>query len=334
MTDESRVSIPAERGFLAKVFVQPEEPRPRAGWRLLLHTIGLMVVFLGLMFAITLVVISARLVVTVGPRDPAQIAQDAEALARTPLVMGGGALLTTLVITIVTWVARKFLDRRTFVSLGLKLNLQAIPDLFFGIALGGLLMALIYAFEWAMGWLTFEGWGWEASPGWVGQFLLALLLYLNVGYYEELLSRGYHLQNLTAGLNLPLGLFLSSAFFSLLHLSNPGASVFSVIGILAAGYFLAFGWVRTGQLWISIGLHIGWNFFQGTIFGFPVSGGQGFHLIQQTVSGPEFVTGGAFGPEAGLTGLIAIGLGFGLIAWYTRGRQPDSELLTSPHKVQ
>jgi hypothetical protein len=148
-----------------------------------------------------------------------------------------------------------------------------------------------------------------------------LIVYVAVGYYEELLSRGYHLQNLADGLNLPLGLMLSSAVFSVAHLTNPGAKLLSVIGIFAAGFFLAYGWLRTRQLWIPIGLHIGWNFFQGTVFGFPVSGLGGFHLIRQTVAGPEVVTGGAFGPEAGLAGLAAMGIGAGLIWLYTRQRK-------------
>jgi hypothetical protein len=101
------------------------------------------------------------------------------------------------------------------------------------------------------------------------------------------------------GAGLRWALFISSAIFALLHLANPGSGAASTIGLLAAGYFLAFAWLRTGRLWLSIGLHIGWNFFEGTVFGFQVSGLEPFALMRHTPSGPAWAVGGAFGPEAG-----------------------------------
>jgi membrane protease YdiL (CAAX protease family) len=123
------------------------------------------------------------------------------------------AVIEVVVITVVTWPARRFLDRRTFTSLGFHLNRHTLSDLVFGIILGAILMALIFAFESAMGWLDFEAWAWEVEPASqvVVGLVSALILYLAVGYSEELLSRGYHLQNLRDGLNLPLGLLISSA---------------------------------------------------------------------------------------------------------------------------
>ena len=69
-----------------------------------------------------------------------------------------------------------------------------------------------------------------------------------------------------------------------------------------------------------MGLHLGWNFFEGTIFGFPVSGLETFRLLHHTITGPSLITGGEFGPEAGLIVLPAMVLGAGLIYLYTRGR--------------
>jgi membrane protease YdiL (CAAX protease family) len=89
------------------------------------------------------------------------------------------------------------------------------------------------------------------------------------------------------------------------------------VGIFLAGLFLAFGYIRTQQLWLSIGLHIGWNFSEGVIFGFPVSGLDGFHLPSITTIGPDLWTGGSFGPEAGLIILPALILGTFLIYFYS-----------------
>jgi uncharacterized protein len=305
----------AQRSILARIFLSSEESRLRAGWRLLLHTL----MTVGLIGILGLVVGTAAFVLA-GP-DPE--AGRLEALLFSPAFNG---LLSIAAFTLSTWVARRFLDRRSFASLGLRFDGRTVSDLAFGFALPGLLMGLIYIVEVSLGWISFEGWAWEtAGPFEAAVGILGGLgLYIMVGYYEELMSRGYHLQNLLDGLNLPWAIFLSSSLFAVLHLGNPNASITSTVGILAAGYFLAYAWVRTRQLWLPIGLHIGWNFFQGTIFGFPVSGTTGFHLVRQSVSGPDLITGGLFGPEAGLIVLPALGLGAILISAYTRQRRPEA----------
>jgi membrane protease YdiL (CAAX protease family) len=147
-----------------------------------------------------------------------------------------------------------------------------------------------------------------------------LLVYVAVAIQEETLFRGYYLQNLRDGLGMGWALLISSAIFGVAHLSNPEASPAAVLGILGAGLFLALGWLRTRQLWLPIGLHLGWNFFQGPVFGFPVSGTGSFRLIQQTVQGPIVLTGGPFGPEAGLVVFLGLFVGVILVLTYTRGR--------------
>jgi membrane protease YdiL (CAAX protease family) len=235
-------------------------------------------------------------------------------------------------ILLATWIARRVLDRRSFRSLGFRFNRHTWADLAFGFALPGLLFGLIFAFEWAMGWISFQGWAWDTiSPGQSLHALLTMLgLFIIVGIQEELLSRGYHLQNMAEAMSLQWAIFISSAIFSVLHAQNPFFNIASLLGLLAAGYMLAFAWGRTRNLWLPIGLHIGWNFFEGTIFGFPVSGLQGFSLINQTVEGPEWATGGAFGPEAGLLVFPVIILA-GFIIWlYTLNRVIRPASLVDP----
>ena len=96
------------------------------------------------------------------------------------------------------------------------------------------------------------------------------------------------------------------------------------MNLFLAGLFLGLPFLPTDQLAMPIGIHITWNFFQGNVFGFPVSGTSNnettFIAVQQ--SGPDLWTGGAFGPEAGLLGLAAIVVGSLLIVWWvqcTRG---------------
>ena len=291
-----------KKPFLLRIFLSPDEPRLRAGWRLMLHSIG---------FGISLSVLTLLAVM---------LTYNSGTSLSSGLPLD--ATIELLAVLITTYAARRLLDRRTFRSLGFQFDRHTLPDLLLGFFLPALLIGLIFLVEYALGWLTIEGTAWNSPTpgGWLNLLLQGLVLFMMVGVSEEVLSRGYHLQNLTDGLNLFWGLLLSSSVFAFLHLLNPDSSLFSSFGILAAGYFLAYGWVRTRQLWLSIGLHIGWNLFEGTVFGFPVSGYQVDALIRHTVAGPGWFTGGGFGPEAGLIVLPAMLLGALIIRRYTRGR--------------
>ncbi len=90
---------------------------------------------------------------------------------------------------------------------------------------------------------------------------------------------------------------------------------------------LGLGYMLTGELAIPIGIHITWNFFQGYVFGFPVSGGaSGNSLIAIQQGGPDLWTGGVFGPEAGLVGILATTLGCGLILLWVKWRYGKVQL--------
>ncbi len=234
-----------------------------------------------------------------------------------------GEVAATLAVTLSIALARRLLDRRSFASLGLSFDRRALLDLAVGILLPGLLLGLVYAAEWAPGWLQFDDFASGAGNSGLllGQTAAAFFLFVLVGWQEELLSRGYWLQNLAEGLNLTWGVLISSSLFALAHFQNPNVSWVAVLGLVCDGLFLAYGYLRTRRLWLPVGLHIGWNFFEAVVYGFPVSGmGDIFHLIHQTVKGPELVTGGAFGPEAGLVQLPALALGVLCIFWYTSRR--------------
>jgi CAAX protease family protein len=225
-----------------------------------------------------------------------------------------------IAINLSVFLARRFLDRRSITSLGLQTESQAIWDLLVGFLIAGVMMLAIYLIEDAAGWLTFRGLAWSSIEI-TNTILLTsvmLVIFLIVGWQEELLSRGYQLQNIAEGLTMFWGIVLSSLFFAMGHLLNPNMNFMAVSGLFLAGIFLSYAYLRTQQLWLPIGLHIGWNFFESTIFGFPVSGLELFRLIEHSVNGPVLYTGGAFGPEAGLVLLPALALGTILVYYYTR----------------
>ena len=294
----TEIQSTSKRSFFSKIFISSDEPRLRAGWRLLLQTLLLIL-----------------------------IAIPVSLLAGLIPVIGNGLFTSQIVELIIftssIYIARRLLDKRTFVSLGFQVNKQAFADIFIGIAITFVMMGLIYITEVAAGWLAFESFAWQTEPvtNVITGVLSFFVVFIFVGYNEELLSRGYHLQTLASGTNMFWGVLISSSIFGIAHLGNPNATWVSAAGIFFAGIFLAYGYIRTGRLWLSIGLHIGWNFFEGVVFGFPVSGLDIYRLLQHRVNGPEIWTGGAFGPEAGLIVLPALMIGSVFIYLYTRHRQ-------------
>lgn len=289
--------------IIKTIFVN-SEPRLRAGWRLLLQT--LLMILIGFIIGVPLFLVSLILPISLNSMLVGQVTQ-------------------IIIVTASVFIARLLLDRRSIASLGLKLNLRALADIIAGILITLPMMGLIYLILWGAGWLNFESFAWESDSVFnlLVETLMAFTVFVLVGWNEELLSRGYHLQTLESGLNTFWAVLLSSAVFGILHLVNPNSESkwFVAIGILLAGVFLAYGYLRTRQLWLPIGLHIGWNFFEGVVFGFPVSGLDDiYHLTRVSIEGPELWTGGLFGPEAGLVLIPALALGTALIYLYTRGR--------------
>jgi hypothetical protein len=292
-------------------FMSADEPRLRAGWRLLIQT--MILVLVGGCLSILLVGILVAL-------DPTLLTATANL---APEYMLLAVIAEAFTFTVSIFLARRFLDKRSIESLGLKLDGRTILDLLVGIGITFLQMGSIYLLMSGLGWLTFQGFAWQFDP--LGLVLrntfLFFLIFLGVAWSEELLSRGYHLQTLASGLNLFWGAIISSAVFGALHLGNPNATWVSAAGIFLAGLFFAYGYLRTRQLWLPIGMHLGWNFFEGVGFGFPVSGLDIYPLTRIQVTGPEVWTGGPFGPEAGLIVIPALLLGSALIYLYTLQRK-------------
>jgi uncharacterized protein len=246
-----------------------------------------------------------------------------------PLVSGVAGLLGAI---LTVWLAGRFLDRRSFSEFGFRLRARWLLDLLFGMVLGALLMTILFLVELELGWVEVTG-VFEIPGG--APFVISILFpaatFVCVGLSEEIVSRGYQLKNAAEGLNYPalgprgailLAWVSSSVFFGVLHANNPNATLISTLNIIFAGLMLGFGYVLSGELAIPIGLHITWNFFQGAVYGFPVSGFEAFGptLLTTEQGGPDLWTGGSFGPEGGLLVPGIMLLGMSLVALWTHLR--------------
>ncbi|MBQ1707675.1 MAG: CPBP family intramembrane metalloprotease [Bacteroidales bacterium] len=143
----------------------------------------------------------------------------------------------------------------------------------------------------------------------------AFFLFLYVAVGEEILFRGVLFRWIDEKWGFVAALVVSSLLFGFMHYGQPGATWWSSLAIaIEAGLLLGAAYKYSGTLWLPIGIHWAWNFVQGNIFGFEVSGGDaGKALLQATVSGPDILTGGSFGAEASV---ITVVLGLALSLWY------------------
>jgi membrane protease YdiL (CAAX protease family) len=201
------------------------------------------------------------------------------------------ALSSALVVSYVAGV--RWIERRQASEL---LAAAGFTEFAAGLALGLALFTTLMLLLWMFGVYRPSGWGSVAPLA--GGLLLALL----AAILEEIVFRGF-LFRLSAKLLGTWGaLALTSALFGAAHSFNPGATVGSSVAIaLEAGVLLGAAYALTQRLWLPIGLHLGWNFAEGSIFGMSVSGGKTkASLITGPLRGRDLLTGGAFGPEASI----------------------------------
>ena len=143
----------------------------------------------------------------------------------------------------------------------------------------------------------------------------AFFLFFGVGVAEEIMFRGVLFRWIDEKWGFPIALAVSALLFGIMHLGQPNATWWSSAAIaIEAGLLLGAAYKWSGTLWMPIGIHWAWNFCQGNVFGFPVSGSDaGVSLIQSAVEGPELLTGGLFGAEASIISVI---LGLLLSLWF------------------
>ncbi len=213
--------------------------------------------------------------------------------------------LTATAAVLATWTIVRFADHRPWASAGL--TWRGLPA---GLGRGFLLGTLMLS----AGILVYRLLGaYHVSEVTLKPFLLTpLLLYLVVAVFEETLFRGYIFQTLEARWGSGIALGATGLLFGLAHLGNPtpGASLWQHLSgplqiCLEAGLPLGAAYLLTRSLWLSIGIHWAWDYCEGPVYGCPDSGFRDPHtLLHAVFTGPAWLTGGAFGPEAGLVFLV------------------------------
>ena len=200
-----------------------------------------------------------------------------------------------------------------------RLAAQGLPlapgwarDFLGGCGLGAGLVALAVSAVASLGKVTFRG---NLSLHSVSRCLLLLLVLLAGSLAEELMFRGYPFQRLVEAIGAGGAILVFSMLFGLVHILNPGASLWGLINTIVIGVVLSVAFLRTGALWLSWGFHFAWNATLGLLLGLPVSGIRLFNVvIHATSAGPKWLTGGDYGIEASVPGAMVVLLGL-VVIW-------------------
>ncbi len=205
------------------------------------------------------------------------------------------------------WVLTRFLNRKPYSAIGTGISPNPLPELLAGLALGGFAIACLSVVFALAGDVSFAWRGLPAGEA-VRVTAYASVTVLAAAAAEELVFRGYLFQTLTQAITLLPASLVVSGLFVAAHVWNPGFTLLAAVNIGIAGLVFCVAYAKTGRLWLPLGIHSGWNFAQLTLAGYPVSGlvDPERMLCTATVTGPEWWTGGTFGPEGGSAATVAL----------------------------
>ena len=217
-----------------------------------------------------------------------------------------------------TIASQHWIDHRPWRDVWLDRDAARAPVLVFGFGVGTLAVSIPILSLIAAHWLRLET-GAEGSL--IGAAVRVSIFLLPAALFEELLTRGYILSVLRESWGWPASVVATSVGFGMLHLANPGATIQSVVLVTLAGLFLSGVLYATKSLYAAWMAHFAWNWAMAVLFHTAVSGipleSPRYRYVD---AGPDWATGGEWGPEGGLPAGLGMGAGIVyLFAW--RGRE-------------
>jgi membrane protease YdiL (CAAX protease family) len=242
-------------------------------------------------------------------------------------------LLAVLLLGIFSWLLTvgNHVEEHRIAAQGLPLSPGWRGQFAFGCAIGALLVvgAVVPVAIW--GSVSFRA---SFNAFHLARMAVALGVLITGSLAEELMFRGYPFQRLVEAIGPTGAIGVFSVLFGVVHLSNPGASVWGLTVTVAIGVLLSVTYLRTRALWLPWGIHFAWNTVLGLVLGLPVSGLRLFNVaVHATASGPKWLTGGSYGIEASAPGAIAIVIGL-IVVMKVRMNRLQNPAALSPAENQ
>jgi membrane protease YdiL (CAAX protease family) len=207
-------------------------------------------------------------------------------------------------VVIATWVMVRRVDKLPWREVGLDAPAASPPTVIKGAVLGGLTIGVASLLLLATHMLRID----PTGPGnWWGQAGHSTILLLPAAFFEELFIRGYVFAILRRAAGWKMALIITSVVFGLLHVTNPGADAESILAVIVAGFFLGVVFLATRSLYAAGAAHFAWNWVMSGALHIAVSGIQSNDPDYRVVdSGPDWLTGGPWGPEGGIAAVAAM----------------------------
>lgn len=219
-------------------------------------------------------------------------------------------------LALFTYIFRVYLDEKSFVSLGFSIKNRGVDWL------AGFVIALLII---GGGSLILQLLGYvEISKQTANYRILGLnfMLFITVALTEEISMRGYVLNNLLEVMNRYAALVITAVLFALMHGLNANLTWLSMVNLFLAGIILGASYIFTKNLWFPVSLHLFWNFFQGPVLGYNVSGQITESLFSATPKGNTVISGGEFGFEGSIVcSVLVVIVSAGIFAYYERKKQ-------------
>ena len=243
-------------------------------------------------------------------------------------------LMLPALLGLVAFFTRVF-ETRPFGSAGMALSGRWKAELALGLAIGTIMILAVAGVEWALG---------AAKFSWSGEGPALLCLWGGGGFVvlaiaatnEEITFRGYPFQRLVESIGAPGAILILSVLYGSIHLGNPNITWVGAANTALVGIPFSIAYLRTRMLWLPIGMHFAWNFVQGFVLGLPLSGiSFPVSLLRAEVTGSVTLTGGAYGPEAGLlaTGVIVLATGYLAVSRSIYASDDTQALVVGPAKI-
>lgn len=253
----------------------------------------------------------------------AQLTQTQNNQALVDVLMPTTALEQTILllfsfgpIFLLLWAWLAWVEKRPFWTIGLE-KADAGTKYVRGMLVGLVMFAASIGLSALFGFIAIEEGG-SQPRGWAALIgvLLVFLGWMVQGAAEEVVTRGWLLPVIGARYKPVWGILISSLVFMVFHLLNPNLSAIALLNLFLFGLFAALYALYEGGVWGVFSIHTAWNWAQGNLFGFEVSGGvvPGGTLFDLMEVGPDVITGGSFGPEGGLSVTVVLITGC-VIVW-------------------
>ena len=226
------------------------------------------------------------------------------------------------------WLWIRLFEKRSLKTIGLS-GKNALKKYLLGFITGVMMILSVVGLMAIFGCLNFNNISVSVGFDTFGIVLLYLIAYIIQGANEEIISRGWQFQVIGARYKPWIGAIISSISFALLHSFNEGVGIISIINLLLFAFLLILFVLRDNSIWVACGWHTSWNWTMGNILGLNVSGSKEFSsLLNFSTKGPDFISGGTFGPEGSIITTIVFMIGI-ILFFVLRGKKNKQQLLNT-----